>query len=62
MRKPTFCICENKSADQLSGNCAGIHHGGATNAHDASKIRYGASTVQAGCATTSSSCCILDEL
>ena len=32
-----------------------------TNAHDASKIRYGASTAQAGSATTSSSCCILDE-
>ena len=22
MRKPTFCICENKDADQLRGNCA----------------------------------------
>ena len=21
MRKPTFCICENKDADQLHGNC-----------------------------------------
>ena len=21
MRKPTFCICENKDADQLRGNC-----------------------------------------
>ena len=21
MRKPTFCICENKDADQLCGNC-----------------------------------------
>ena len=31
------------------------------NAYDASKIRYGASKVQAGSATTFSSCCILDE-
>ena len=23
MRKPALCICENKSADQLRGNCAG---------------------------------------
>ena len=38
-----------------------IHHGGATNAHDASKIRYSASMVQAGSATTCSSSCILDE-
>ena len=22
MRKPTFCICENKGADQLRSNCA----------------------------------------
>ena len=22
MRKPTFCICENKDADQLRSNCA----------------------------------------
>ena len=22
MRKPAFCICENKDADQLSSNCA----------------------------------------
>ena len=21
MRKPTFCICENKGADQLHGDC-----------------------------------------
>ena len=21
MRKPTFCICENKDAEQLRGNC-----------------------------------------
>ena len=21
MRKPTFCICENKDVDQLRGNC-----------------------------------------
>ena len=21
MREPTFCICENKDADQLRGNC-----------------------------------------
>ena len=21
MRKPAFCICENKDADQLHGNC-----------------------------------------
>ena len=34
-----------------------IHHGRATNAHDASKIRY----VQTGSLTTFSSCCILDE-
>ena len=34
------------------GGIATIHHGGATNAHDASKIRYGASMVQAGSATT----------
>ena len=38
-----------------------IHHGGATNAHDASKIRYSASMVQAGSATPFSLCCILDE-
>ena len=32
-----------------------------TNAHSASTIRYGASTIQAGSATTSSSYCIRDE-
>ena len=37
------------------------HHGGATNAHDASKICYSGSMVQAGSTTTFSSCCILDE-
>ena len=31
-----------------------IHHGGATNAHDASMIRYGASTIQARSATVAS--------
>ena len=45
----------------LHGGSAMIHHGGATNAHDASKIRYSASMGQAGSATTFSSCCILDE-
>ena len=45
----------------LHGCSAMIHHGRATNAHDASKIRYGASMVQAGSVTTFSSCCILDE-
>ena len=25
MRKPTFCICENKDADQLRGNREGDH-------------------------------------
>ena len=45
----------------LYDGSAMIHHGGATNAHDASKIRYSASMVQAGSATTFSSCCILDE-
>ena len=38
-----------------------IHHGGATNAHDVSKIHYSASMVQAGSATTFSSCCIFDN-
>ena len=32
-----------------------------TNGHDVSKIRYGASTVQASSARISSSCCIFDE-
>ena len=45
----------------LHDGSAMIHHGGAMNAHDASKIRYSASMVQAGSATTFSSCCILDE-
>ena len=45
----------------LHDGSAMIHHGGATNAHDASKIRYSASMVQACSATTFSSCCILDE-
>ena len=36
--------------------------GGVKNAHDASTIRYGASTIQAHSATTSSSYCIRDEL
>ena len=45
----------------LHDGSAMIHHGGATNAHDASKIRYCASMVQAGSATTFSSCCIRDE-
>ena len=26
MRKPTFCICENKDADQLRGNCEADQH------------------------------------
>ena len=38
-----------------------IHPSGATNAHNVSTIRYGASTIQAGSATTSSSYCIRDE-
>ena len=25
MRKPAFCICENKGADLLHGNCAADH-------------------------------------
>ena len=33
---------------------ATIHHGGASNAHDASTIRYGASTIQADSATVAS--------
>ena len=33
---------------------ATIHHGGATNARDASMIRYGASTIQAGSARVAS--------
>ena len=24
MRKPAFCICENKDADQLRGNCEAV--------------------------------------
>ena len=36
------------------GDSATIHHGGATNAHDASPIRYGASATQAGSARVSS--------
>ena len=45
----------------LHDDSATIYHGGATKARDASKIHYGASMVQAGSATTFSSCCILDE-
>ena len=26
MRKPAFCICENKDADQLRSNCAADQH------------------------------------
>ena len=26
MRKPDFCICENKDADQLHGNCEADQH------------------------------------
>ena len=26
MRKPDFCICENKDADQLRSNCAADQH------------------------------------
>ena len=26
MRKPVFCICENKGADQLRSNCAADQH------------------------------------
>ena len=26
MRKPDFCICENKGADQLRSNCAADQH------------------------------------
>ena len=26
MRKPTFCICENKAADKLCGNCKADQH------------------------------------
>ena len=26
MGKPAFCICENKDADQLRGNCEGDQH------------------------------------
>ena len=33
---------------------ATIHHGGAKNAQDASRIRYGASTIQAGSARVAS--------
>ena len=45
----------------LHDGSAMIHLSGATNAHDSSKIRYSASMVQAGSATTFSSCCVLDE-
>ena len=40
---------------------AKIHPDGAKNTHDASSIRYGVTTIQAGSATTSSSYCIVDE-
>ena len=40
---------------------ATIHPGGATNVHDATTIRYCASTIQAGSDTTSSSYCFRDE-
>ena len=49
------------SPSMLHDGSTMIHHGGATNAHDASKIRYSASMVQAGSAMTFSSCCLLDE-
>ena len=26
MRKPTFCMCENKGADQLRSNCTAVQH------------------------------------
>ena len=26
MRKPAFCVCENKDADQLRSNCAADQH------------------------------------
>ena len=26
MRKPTFCICKNRGADQLPSNCAADQH------------------------------------
>ena len=39
---------------RLMKGSATIHHGGATNAHDASTIRYGASMIQAGSATVAS--------
>ena len=29
MRKPAFCICENKGADQLHGNRDQLHGNGA---------------------------------
>ena len=45
----------------LRDGSAMIHHGGAADAHDASKIRYSAIMVQACSATTFSSCCFLDE-
>ena len=45
----------------LHDDSAMIHHGGAMNAHDASKIGFSVSMLQAGSATTFSSCCILDE-
>ena len=27
MRKPAFCICQKKGADQLCGNCAAVQRG-----------------------------------
>ena len=57
----SYGVCTIHLRITIHDGSATIHHSGAINAHNESKIRYGASTVQAGSATTSSSCFILDE-
>ena len=57
-RKPSINMVSHDAPIHLPS--ATLHHGGATNAHDAFTIRYGANTVQDGSATTCSSYCIRD--
>ena len=44
----TVCARFVHGSTTTHDSSAKIHHGGATNVHDASTIRYGASAIQAG--------------
>ena len=58
---PTVPVRFSNGSTTTNDDSATIHPGGAMNAHDASTIRVGSSTIQAGSTTTSAAYFIRDR-